>query len=92
LVTILSCVLGVVAGAALAMGARPIAPPIAAAANHGAMYLTVASMVFSQSRRVAAVCYATIIASQQTGVVNVDTHFPAASRNFAFPANRSRDR
>src|ERR1700738_4636220 len=47
LVTTLSVELGVVAGAALAMGARPIAPPIAAAASHGAMYLMVVFMVLS---------------------------------------------
>ena len=45
--TTLSCEPGVVVGAALAMGARPIAPPIAAAANHGAMYLIVVIMVLS---------------------------------------------
>lgn len=32
--------------AALAMGARAIAPPIAAAANHGATYLIVVFMMF----------------------------------------------
>ncbi|HXO51362.1 MAG TPA: hypothetical protein VN888_10110 [Mycobacterium sp.] len=64
------------AGAALAMGARPIAPPIAAAANHGAMYLMVAFMVFSPGRWDAAFGYAMIIASQQTAVGNADTHFP----------------
>jgi hypothetical protein len=40
------------------------------------MYLMVAFMVSSPSRWDAAFGYAMIIASQQTGVVNADTHFP----------------
>jgi hypothetical protein len=66
---------------ALAIGARVIAPPIPAMANHGAMYLIAVLMVFScllvrQSWTI------TIIALQQTPVVTADTHLgPPASWN-----------
>jgi hypothetical protein len=58
------------------MGARPIAPPIAAAASHGAMYLTVVFIVLSSWMLGAVFGYVVIIASQQNAVVNADIHFP----------------
>src|ERR1700754_2220588 len=76
LVTTLLCELDMVAGAALAMGARPIAPPIAAAANHGAMNLMVVVMVLSSTLPGRRIWLSLIIASRHTAVVNADTQFP----------------
>ena len=58
--------------AALAMGASAIAPPIAAAANHGATYLIVVFMMFSRLL-VALFGLCASIAFLRAGVVTADT-------------------
>jgi hypothetical protein len=59
-------------GAALATGAKASAPPIAAAANHGAMCAIVLFIVFSPVW-VADMPLAFIVAVPQAGVVSADT-------------------
>jgi hypothetical protein len=64
-----------------AIGAKAIAPPIPATANHGAMYLIAVFMVFS-CHLVRPTWTDTIIAIQQTTVVTADAHLgPPASWN-----------
>ena len=58
---------------ALAMGARAIAPPIAAAANHGARYL-IAVFMISTCLLVRPVWATTIMSPRMVGVVNAYTH------------------
>jgi len=59
---------------ALATGARPTAPAIAAAANHGAMYLVIVFTVFPACLLGRRIWLCPIIASRQTGVATTDPH------------------